>query len=233
MSESSLGRLAGVLFSPAKVFESIRQRPTWAAALVLLMLTGTLVGLLVSQRLDTEEMLRESFAQAGRQVSEEQVQQAIDFTERFGWLFAVLSSLVATPAGYLTVGLVFWVVLRLVGADLDYRQSLSVTLHAMMPQAVSQVLSLPVILSRSTLPFERLQTGLLASNLSFLAPEDAGLRELALYSSFDLFSLWTAVLLAIGYGVVAGVSKAKAAGTVAGLWLLYILGKVAWVSLAG
>ncbi len=48
----------------------------------------------------------------------------------------------------------------------------------------------------------------------------------ALLSSVDVFSIWTIVLLAIGFRIVGKVSNAVAWGTVLAIWGLGILIKV-------
>ena len=60
-----------------------------------------------------------------------------------------------------------------------------------------------------------------------------GLLLASLASSIDLFSIWCAILLVIGYSVVGKVSRGKAAGAVIGLWVLWIAIKVGWAAIAG
>ena len=67
---------------------------------------------------------------------------------------------------------------------------------------------------------------MLVSSLRALAPEDASTLTQTLLGSFDLFTIWTLVLLTIGYKVVAKVSTAVASGVVILFWLVYVVGKV-------
>ncbi len=233
MEDSSLGRLIGVLISPEKTFRSIAERPTWVLALVVLVLLGAAAGYLVFQKLDMAEVVSQSMADRGQQVSAEDLERMIDVVERFGWLGALAGVLVIAPLAFLTMALVFWVVFKLLGGEFTYRSSLSVTLHSLMPTAVSALLSLPVVYSRETIGFEESQRGVLFSNLGVLAPEDAGPALTALLTSADLFTLWSLVLFTIGYSIVGRVSKTAAGLTVVSLWIVYVLAKVGWVSIAG
>lgn len=233
MEDSSLGRLIGVLISPEKTFRSIAERPTWVVALVVLVLLGAAAGYLVFQKLDMAEVISQSMEDRGRRASVEEIEQATEIAERFGWIGALVGVLVVAPLAFLVMALVFWVVFKLIGAEFSYQTSLSVTLHSLMPAAVSSLLSLPVIYSRETIDIEESQRGVLFSNLGALAPEDAGTALTALLSSIDLFSLWTLVLLTIGYSIVGRVGKTTAGVTVVLLWAVYVVAKVGWVSLAG
>jgi hypothetical protein len=73
----------------------------------------------------------------------------------------------------------------------------------------------------------------LPSNLGFLAPEGASAAVLSLLSAFDLFKLWTLVLLVIGFAAVARLKKGTAAAAVVGCWALYVLGKAGWAAIFG
>jgi len=50
-------------------------------------------------------------------------------------------------------------------------------------------------------------------------------------SSVDLFSVWTAVLLVIGYRAAAKASTAKTVSVVSCVWLAYVGIKVGWLAL--
>ena len=55
MEESAFGRVVSVLVSPTKTFESIRQRPTWLVALVVLIGISIVAGAMVSAKIDCGE----------------------------------------------------------------------------------------------------------------------------------------------------------------------------------
>jgi hypothetical protein len=91
-----------------------------------------------------------------------------------------------------------------------------------MPNAISSLLTIPVILGRQEIDVAEAQHGLLASHLGLLAPADAPVWMTALLARIDLFSLWSLILLAVGFRVVAGLSKGASAAIVALLWLFWI-----------
>jgi hypothetical protein len=234
MQDSSFGRLVGVLVSPGKTFEEIAGKPTWLVAMVALIIVGLITGTLISGKIDFEETIRQSLDEQGRQLGEEQTQQAIDIGEKVARVMTVVSPLVFQPIIYLLLALVFMVLFRVLGGELGFVKSLAVIVHGMMPRLVLGLLSIPVILGRAEFTAEELQSGgVMGSNVGYFLGEDTGPGLLALMSSLDVFSIWTVVLLIIGFAAAARISKGTAAGGVAGLWVLYVLGKVGISMLRG
>ena len=234
MEDSSLGRIVGVLISPTKTFEAIAKKPTWAVVLVVTVALSVGLSYLMSQRIDYEDMARDAIAQSGRNLTEEQLQGAIDLQEKIGPALSILAPLVVGPIVYLIIALLFWVLFKLFGGELSYRQSFSTALYGLVPWGVASVLNVPVVLGRSEIFYDDLKGGgnLLASNLGALAPEDAGAAVSTLLSAVDLFTIWSLFLLIVGYSIAAKTSRKTAAVVVIGLWVVYILGKMGWTALS-
>jgi len=232
--EIGFGRLAGVLVAPVKTFRSIGERPTWWAALAVLMLSSLGVGLIAAPRIDYEDIIRQQIAKSGRDVPQEQLDRQIEFVKKARTPLVAVQ-VVATPLVIALLTLIPWVAFKLLGSEIDYGRSFSVTLHAAMPQVLAALLSIPVILNRPSLGYEDVRSGsFLKSNLAaLLATPDTKASVYALLSSLDVFSLWTWGLLFLGYREVAKVSTAKAATTIALLWLLFVGVKVGWAALFG
>jgi hypothetical protein len=221
MHDSSFGRLIGVLISPGKTFQSIAERPTWVVPMLVLALLLTGVSFLSLQRIDMMAVMRQQM--------EAQGQQAPANMEKMGSFMVgcQTASILLGTVALCFAGAGLFMLLNLFDGRLRYFTSLGVLTHALMPMAVSCLLLIPVVLSRSSISIEELRGGgLLPSNLTFLAPEDAGPRLLALLSSFDFFSLWILVLLTIGYAVAARISRMKAGVTVVAVWVLLVLARV-------
>ncbi|MEZ5313048.1 MAG: YIP1 family protein [Thermoanaerobaculia bacterium] len=223
----ALGAVAGVLTGPERAFASLARRPRWW--LPLLLVTALAVGLsvVVTPRLDMRSIVRESLEKRGVEVSAEQLERQLEIAEKFGWIGS-LTQVVIQPVVILLVAAVFLALLRMLGSDLDLKQSLAVASHGFLPMSVAALLSFPVVLSRESLSLAEVRAGgFLKSNLAFLAPEGTGAGLVSFLGSIDLFSLWAVALFAIGYRVVGRVSAAQAWGSVLGLWAAYVLGKAA------
>jgi hypothetical protein len=225
MHDSAAGRLLGALVAPGRTFLSIAERPTWVAPLLLLMLLGTAVGFLTTQRMDFEQVVRERAAQQHQELSQEDLDRGVQIAKKIGPIGSLVAGIAIFPAGFLLLALIFWTFFRLLGSDLTYPASLSATLYSLVPNAVSMALTVPLILGRQTITTQDAQRGILLSNLAAFAPEGSGAAVRSLLGSVDFFSLWVLILLSLGYRIVAKVSGTAATGTVVVLWLLWVAGK--------
>ena len=219
-------RSLNVLLDPSGTFASIARRPTWVAPLLILMLLGGLASALTFGRIDAAQAVREQFAAQGRTANQEQIGQSVIFFENLRGV-ATLITVLSFPFIMMLVANVFWFAFQLAGQEMTYGTSLSVTLYGMMPMAVASLLTLPVILSRDAIPAREVMSGnVLVSNLSILASADAAPAWVALLGSVDLFSLWTVILLIIGYRAAAKTSTAKACAVVSLVWFGYVSVKI-------
>jgi hypothetical protein len=142
--------------------------------------------------------------------------------------------IVFQPIAVAVVAFVFYLVFRVTGSEQRYEQSLAVTTHSFLPLAVAALLSIPLLLSRGSLSNEELMTGgMLASNLGFLAGEDASPAMRAFLQSLDFFSLWSIVLLGIGYVRTTKLPGLSVTISVVAMWGLWILARVGMASATG
>lgn len=227
MHDSGLGRILGALAAPKKTFESIAERPTWVAPLVLLVLLGTGLAYVVHLRTDYDDVTHRAFAQRGVQVDDQALDRAIGLQKKYGGVFAIAGGLVFSPIVYLLGTLFFWGALLLLGGKLRFATAFSVFLYGCIPLGVSAALSSLVVWRATTLEYTQLMTRqFLASSLAAFAPEGMSLPLRSLLASVDLFSIWTIVLLVIGYKVAAKVSTATATTAVLVVWVIGVAVKV-------
>ncbi len=118
------------------------------------------------------------------------------------------------------MALVFLGLLKTIGGELSFRTSLGVLVHGFMPTAVASLLAIPLFLTSKSVNLY--DPGFVKPNLTVFAGADTNLELWLLLSSVDLFSLWTIVLLVIGYSIAAKISKLRAATCVVGLWVIWI-----------
>lgn len=216
----------GVLLSPERTFRALAARPAWLPALLLLVCTALALSVVVTPKLDMKQVIREAIEDSGQEVTAAQLERQVALADKFKWAGTV-SQVVLQPAVYLLMAGIFLVLLRLMGSEIDFRRSLSVSVHGMMPFVLASLLAIPVVLSRHELSLKEVQSSrFLYSNLAAFAPESTGKALTALLSSVDLFSIWAIVLLTIGFRVVGRVSKVAAWGVVIALWAVVVAGKV-------
>jgi hypothetical protein len=213
----AFGPLVGALVAPGEAFGRLAVRPRSLVALLLLVALGIGFAYVGMTRVPAEDFLR-AIEEQGREVPPKLREDPEGFARTMrvpqlaaGTIFSALF--------YVAAAGIFLVLFRLLGSDLTYRQSLATTVHGMLPLGVSALLGIVVVLGRERITLEELQSGsVLLSHLGFLAGEEAGKLTRAALASLDLFSAWAVALLAIGYRVVARVSKGVAWGVVGALW---------------
>lgn len=233
MEHSGFGRLITVLISPGKTFRSIAERPTWAVPLVVFVVLAVVLGYLVHQRTDYREVMEWTMAERGVEMGAEDMDRMVDIQEKFGGVGAVVGGVLVALIS-LFFALLYWVGLKLAGGELSYKTALSVSLYAGMPVAIQLLLSIVLLLPRQAIDPEQLASrNFLASNLAFLAPEEAGPALTNLLASFDFFAFWGLVLAIIGFRIAARVSTAAAAVVVIFLWLLGVGIRVGFAALSG
>jgi hypothetical protein len=234
MHDSAFGRLLGVLVAPGRTFRSIAGRPTWWAPLLAILLATACIGLIAAPRTDYEDIIRQQLARSGRDIPQEQLDRQIKVMEKMRTPLMAAQSVVL-PLSLCVLTLFPWAAFKLLGSDLSYGKGLSVTLYSFMPQVVSALLSIPVILSRPSLGYEDIRTGsFLKANLAALIGNEEMSHALyALLASLDVFSLWTWALLALGYREAARVSPAKAVTTMLVFWVLFVSLKMGWAAAFG
>lgn len=218
LADSPWGRPLGVLVSPQATFRSLAARPSWLPPLLILLVLFVAAQALAMQRIDMEAVVRDAMEKQNQPIDEEQIATYAAMQSKVG----LACNVVIFPAALLALAAIFWGLANVAGGEIDFKRSLAVTAHGLMPNAVSSLLTIPVILGRQEIDVAEAQHGLLASHLAAFAPEDAPAWLVALLARVDVFSLWSLALLVVGFAVVARLSKGAAVGVVALLWLLWI-----------
>lgn len=228
MQDSAWGRMLTVLVSPTRTFRSIAERPTWVVPLVVLFLLAAVATTLVFQRIDMLDVVRDAMAQQGQTLDDEQLAQAAGMQEKFGYGCALVIPLVS----YFIVGLLLMGGANVFGGGMRFPVSMGVTVYGFMPWAIASILTGGVALSTDQLHFEDVQNGsvLAASPAAFIG-DSAGQVLTSLLTSFNVFSLWTLVLLVIGVAIAGKISRGKSAALVVGLWVVYVAFKVGMTAL--
>ena len=229
-SVSALGRIPGVFFSPVQTFESIARRPTWLPPLILWTAVSLLFTAFLISRIDFDRMIRTQMERRGQTVPEERIQAAVAMQKKIAPV-AYNGIAAVTPAALsLLVAVVLWGAFKAFGWDLSYRQAFGATAHAFLPGVLGSLILFPVVLRQEAIDPTGLQD-MLRSNLGFLVERKASPVVHSLLQSLDVFSLWSLVLLIIGFAAAARVSRKSAAGVIVALWALFVLGKAGFAAI--
>ena len=228
---SPFGRITGVLFSPGKTFEDIVRKPSWVLPLALITLLSIVVSFGINQRINWREFMSQQIEKSPRaaQMSAEQKQQQIEGGAKFSPVFTYCIGLLGPVIAALVIALVMWGAYSLLGgASTNFGTAFSITSHAFLTGLVSSPLFVLVLYLK---PFGTVDLeNPIATNLAALLPEEAAKWLVALCKSFDVFTFWTLILLAIGF---AAVNPKKLKGskpyTIAfSVWAVFVVLRVGW-----
>jgi len=117
--------------------------------------------------------------------------------------------------------LALWLAFKVAGTRPDLKGTLAVSTHALLPVFLSPLLAIPAIIQKA--PVAPQEVGrLLPSSLAALLPPGGSPVLAAAASSFDLFTLWTVVLLVLGMAKLTGATRRRATAVVLLLWAAQI-----------
>jgi len=169
-------------------------------------------------------MMQERIEKSGQKMTDEQVDKIMEYQKKFAPVTTVVG-IVVVAAMYLLIALVFFLLFKLLDADFSFKQSFSVALHGSVPNLISGLLGIGLVLKTGAID-PRDAGNLVMSNLGFLADAETQKALHGLLSSIDLFSIWTVILLTMGYGILSNRSFKQTAPFTFGLWAVYVIGKV-------
>ena len=230
-------RLGSMFFEPGRAFEDLNRRPTWIGVFVIVSILAVASSYLLTSRIGPEAMMRKAMAMnpMTRSLSEEQIQQAIarqqtsSFSKYSSYVFAPIGVLVGT----MVIAAAYLLVFLMMGASPGFKKSLAVTFWGYLPAGLlSSLLGILMIFVKDPDTLELSPPDNLTSNLGFLVAKQEHPALHSLLASVDLFSIWTIVLLAIGFAAVSErkLTPKKTATGVLVLWVLWILGKAGFAA---
>ncbi len=221
------GRLIRVFVAPGEVFRELREKPTWVLGFLIYWALASTTAFLLTSRVDFIEGIEAQMAAQG-QNAPPNLDQAAGMIRGCSTVGGILGP----PIVCLLLALIF-LGFRLFGGDLDYRRSLAITVHGLMPRTAAALASIPVILSRESFSMQEMKSAsFLFSNLSFLASDTTPEALKVLYGNLDVFTIATLVLLAMGFRIAGNVPGKRSYVVVFGLWLLFVGGLVGVTALS-
>jgi hypothetical protein len=148
---------------------------------------------------------------------EEKIEQA----RKVGSIGVYAGSAFSPALSVLVAAFFLWLGFKVAGTSPPFRGTLAVAAHGLLPTLLAPLLMLPAIFMKAPIDPEAL-TRLLPSNLAAFLPEQASPVALAAAASFDLFSFWSLVLVAMGMARLSGASPRRATAVTVVLWLAFV-----------
>lgn len=201
-------RIAGVFHEPKVVFNDIAQRPTFMAALIVVIAFSMLSSGFTVYRLGGfEEMSRKQLDSIGRSNGmnmggADHVQTTANINRVRVYATPVLyACYVAVLGGVLLLG--NW----LFGGTATYRQLFAVASHAQLPSVIAAMLVIIVVALRD--PSDLDPQRIAVTNLGFFVEAGSNKTLHRLLASLDVFTFWQIFLLGTGASEAAGIGRVK------------------------
>lgn len=218
---SSMQRLWMMFTSPEEVFSDIRTKSSWVLVMVILVLLGVAVQAVIMPHVDTEATIRAKLEQRGAELSEAQIENAVEQAEKLG-KFGPIIGLIIAPIAWAIMAAIFLVMLKIVGSDIDFKQTLSTILHGYWPATLVHLVLTAVLIQRiGKVPQEEL-ANVVKANIGAFMSADAPAWLTAAAGAISIFNIWAVILLIMGFATVGKIPKGKAATAVLVPWGVWI-----------
>jgi len=228
---SPFGRVLGVLFSPKATFADIARKPSWLLPVLIATILGIVSTVVLNQRINWRDYIVQQMEKSPRtaQLSTEQKQQQADISAKVTVYFVYAIGVVGSVLFALIVGAVMMLAYNVLGgAGATFSQSFAIAAHTLLVGIVNTPIFLLVLLLRP--PGTLDPDNPVATNVAAFLPEESAKWLIALGKSLDIFTIWTLILLAIGFAAVnpRKLKGGKSYVIVFSVWGALVAVKVLW-----
>jgi len=230
---SAVGRLIGLFFSPKATFEDIAQRPSWILPVVVMMVLGAGVAFVMNQKVDWRDVAAKRIEESPRaaNLSSEQKEQQIAMSAKispgFAWgigiCWPILQAVIVAAVMMLAYNVI-------AGAGARFSTSMGITAHAYFPCILYSLLFILILYLKA--PGTVDLDNPIATNVGAFLPDSTPKALMSLAKSIDIFTIWTLLLLSLGFTAVNPKKlKGKAFGIALAVWAVYAAVKMggAWI----
>jgi Yip1 domain len=200
---SPFGRIIGVLFSPKSTYEDIARKPSWLLPVIISTVLGIASTVVLNQRVDWRDFISQQIEKSPQaaQLTAEQKEKQIDISSKVATYVVYGAGVVGSVLFALIVGAVMMLAYNLLaGAGATFSQSLAIAAHTLVVGIVSTPIFLLVMFLRPKGSID--PNNPVATNLAAILPEESAKWLLTLCKSIDVFTIWTLILIAIGFAAV-------------------------------
>ena len=104
-----MDQFVGLFTEPVETFKKLNVAPSWIWALVVLILASLAVAAVWGFKVDVDAMLRPGF-EANQKMTQEQMDQAISFMEKFFPYIVIIQTLILIPVAVFFMALIYWLI---------------------------------------------------------------------------------------------------------------------------
>ena len=214
-------RLQGVFFNPKDTFKAVAEKPVWLDALIVILVIITIFLVIISPYLQKDQIqVLKNNVEIQERLGEEGAEQQLKILESkwYRLIGLVILPSVLSIAILFLQPLILLAMSRMVSTEGNYKQVLSVYLHAnLIDKILGSVVRLILILTRKSV----MQT---TTTLAIFFPRmEVTSTGFIVLSQVDFFQLWMFGILGYGLSYVFKIETKKALFISYGFWFLKAL----------
>jgi Yip1 domain len=225
---SPFGRIIGTFFSPKPTFEDIARKPSWILPVILMTLFSLTVSVVMNRKVDWRDVASKRIEASKRSanMSPEQKEQGIAMSAKISPAISYTFGLIGPILVVVIVAAVMMLAYNVLkGAGVTFAASMAIVAHSYVVTIINSLLFILILFLKppDTIDLENP----VATNLGAFLPSTAPKALTSLGSSLDIFSLWTILLIGLGFAAY-NPKKVKGNGlsVVLGVWAIYVVLKV-------
>jgi len=226
---SQVERVVDTFVAPSKTFTDIRRSSSWWMPFLITLIVSLLFAITIQSKVGWQQVMDNVLANHPAQQA--QLDQ-LDPAQRAQRVKISLMIYKGISFGYAIFGLIFVAIIAGIfmltynfglGSHAAYKQYFASYMYAGLPGALKALLIIVLVFAGGGGDKFNLENPI-GTNIGFFFPHGSVPAWLgALLTSLDIFTIWTAVLLAIGLSIVCKVSRSASYAVVFGWWGLWTL----------
>ena len=233
---SEAQRLIDTFIAPSKTFTDLRRSAMWLAPYVIIVIVGFLFVYTIDQKIgfqkvvDNQLQMQPKAAQRIESLPADKqapaIQRQVAITKFISYAVPVIALIIYS----IFASVIFASVKFAANAQVQFKTVFALIVYTRLPELVRTILSSIAILAGVSSDSFDIQNPLATNGAYFMDPTGSPILR-ALLGSFDIITIWTLVLVAIGIPCIAKVKRGTAFGIVFGWFAFTVLLKVGLATL--
>lgn len=234
MSEAA--RIVNTFIAPSKTFTDLRRSAAWWGPWILISVFSLVFIFSVGKQVTFEqasknEVERSSRAEQFDKLPPDRQEKQLQISAKIFAIFGYASP--AMILFYFMIGTVaLWATFKVgAGAETSFGQAYAIMMYGSLPGIVGAILGIATLFAGVNPESFDIKNPVGTNLAYYLDPETTGKFVHSLASALDVISIWSVILIGIGYASTSKVKRSTAIAIVAGWFILFKLVAAALASL--
>jgi Yip1-like protein len=231
-------RLLDTFIAPSKTFTDLRRNAAWWAPFIIISIVGFLfvytidhkIGFqkVVDNQLEMQPKATERLDSLPADKRAQAIERQVSVTKFISYGIPVIALIIYA----VFAGVMYGCIKFVANADVQFKAVFALIVYSRLPELLRAILSSVSILAGVSTDSFDINNPLAVNGAYFMDPSGSPILR-ALIGSFDIITIWTLILVAIGiYCVAPKVKRGTAFGIVFGWFIFTVLIKVGLASLS-